>query len=218
MTISAIVIVTALISIGAFNAKDLMNKLVLNPYMVAHRKEYWRLITHGLIHKDFLHLLFNMYVLWGFGQTLGHVFSKPEMFEAQFGPNTWWGSLLGNNAFLMLYVGSIVFAALPSMVKHKNNPGYSSLGASGAVSAVVMAYIIIFPTQKLSLLFIPVPMPAFVMGILFFAYETYMNRRGGTGIAHDAHLFGALFGLIFLLIVMPGVYPRFVEQVLASFR
>lgn len=177
----------------------LKSKLLLRPYNVVHTGQWYRLISHGFIHADFTHLAFNMFVLWQFGSAveskMQQSWSNTSVFDS-FEPS-----------FLVLYFGGMLAAGLPSLWKQRDNPNYASLGASGGVSAVMMAYILLFPTNKL-LLFFVIPMPAFVAGILFFAYERYMNKKGTTGIAHDAHLMGAIFGVIYLLLLDADTLPR----------
>jgi membrane associated rhomboid family serine protease len=177
-------------------------KLLLRPFDVIHKGQWYRLISHGFIHADFTHLAFNMFVLWQFGSSVEY-----QMQQA------WSGSSLIANlepSFLFLYFGGMLAAGLPSLWKQRDNPNYASLGASGGVSAVMMAYILLFPTNKL-LLFFVIPMPAFVAGILFFAYERYMNKRGATGIAHDAHLMGAIFGVVYVLLLDADTLPRMIR-------
>ena len=139
---------------------------MLKPYAVKHNNEWYRILTHGFIHADTTHLFFNLFVLWQFG---GAVENRLAAGQAEQGI-----ALPGNYTFLMLYFGGLLIASIPAMYKHNDNPGYASLGASGAVSAVLMAYILCFPTAKLLLFFI-VPMPAFLAGALFFAYESYIT-------------------------------------------
>ncbi len=177
-------------------------KLLLRPYKVLKNGQLYRVLSHGFIHADFTHLAFNMFVLWQFG-------SLVELYLQQ---NT--GNLLLGivpPSFITLYLGGVVAAAIPSLMKQGDNPNYASLGASGGVSAVMMSYILLFPTQKL-LLFFVIPMPAFVAGILFFAYERYMNKKGGTGIAHDAHLMGAIFGAVYILVLDSTTIPRLIQS------
>lgn len=120
----------------------------------------------------------------------------------------------GVPAFGLLYLGGIAFAAIPGMLKHHNNHNYRSLGASGAVSAVLIAYILHFPTAQL-LLFFVIPMPAFLAGILFFIYEHQMNKRSLGNIAHDAHLWGGIYGLLFTAVTEPLLLFNFAQTVWA---
>lgn len=214
MTIQVIVALTAIISVYALSSRPALEKLMLNPYQVVQHKQYWRVITHGFIHGDYLHLFFNMYVLWEFGRPIFTIFTNQVAFSQVMDSDDWWGAGLGQNLFLMMYLGAIFIASLPGLIKHRNNPGYNSLGASGAVSAVVLVFVLLFPTSTLYLFF-AIPIPAFLAGILFFVYESYMNKRGGTGIAHDAHLFGALFGLLFMALIAPSSLTGFVTKLMA---
>ncbi len=203
--------ITVVASLWGFSNQEGLRKVLMNPYQVVQHKEYHRLLLHGFVHADYLHLFFNMFIFYQFGQILEQAFTQQELFSKVFPEQVFWGEATGTTYFLMLYIGSILFATIPSMVKHRNNPGYNSLGASGAVSAVLISFILLFPMTKLALFFI-VPMPAWVAGILFFVFEAYMNKRGNTGIAHDAHLYGAIFGVLFLTIIQPSVWVRFVGQ------
>ena len=151
-----LVIGTVAISLYAMKRPEQLNKLMLIPYKVAHQKEYYRILSHGFIHADGMHLAFNMFVLWEFGRTV----------EAELGGN-----------FPYLYIGAILISSVPALTKHKDNWQYRSLGASGAVSAVLMAFIIAHPMQTL-LLFFVIPVPAFLAGIMFFMYERYMQKKG----------------------------------------
>jgi membrane associated rhomboid family serine protease len=180
---------TVLVSYLGFQSEKLLQAGMLKPYRVVQGQIH-RLITHGFLHADWPHLLFNMLVLWQFGEwTSAHM---------QENPVPGWIPFSGQQGFLALYFGGMLFAALPALYKHSRNPGYASLGASGAVSAVLMAFIVYFPQAQIAVFFIP--MPAVVAGLLFFAYEQYMDRWGKTRIAHDAHLYGALYGVLFALL------------------
>jgi membrane associated rhomboid family serine protease len=203
-----ILLLTGAISWWAFQDPSRKDQLMLKPYVVKKNREWHRVLTHGFIHADTTHLFFNLFVLWQFGgaveKTLNSGYAEPAVASS------------GNYTFLMLYFGGLLFASLPAMFKHANNPGYGSLGASGAVSAVMMAYILCFPTAKL-LLFFVIPMPAFVAGALFFAYESYMNKQGGSRIAHDAHLYGALYGVLFTFAADSGTFGRLVGAITSIF-
>lgn len=207
---AAILLLTVASSLYGFSNEAWKQKALFNPYSVVHRKEHWRIVAHAFIHADFIHLLFNMYVFYEFGRIIEGIFASPDLYYTIFSGRPFWGELTGRLLYITLYGGAVVFATLPSLRKHRNNPLYNSLGASGAVSAVVIAFILFFPVAELRFLLLPfVPIPAFVIGIFFFWYESYMSRRGGTGIAHDAHLYGALFGAAYLFLVNPGLFLRF---------
>lgn len=208
-----IVGVTVVISLVAMNNRQLVSKLILNPYQVVHRREYYRVITHGFIHADFLHLAFNMYVLHWVGNILEIVLTDSSVFSKCFPEIEFWGVSKGYLIYTMVYLGGLMFAVLPSMKKHNNNPGYNSLGASGAVSSVLMAVVLLLPTYEMNILFIPIDLPAIVVGVLILALEYFMAKRGNTRIAHDAHLFGGLFGIIVLLVVKPQFGLHFLSEI-----
>jgi membrane associated rhomboid family serine protease len=190
-----ILAVTVGASLFAMKRPQILEKLMLVPYNVNHFKEYYRIVSHGFIHADGTHLFFNMFVLWEFGTTV----------EAEMG-----------GAFPVLYFGALLTATIPALTKHKDNANYRSLGASGAVSAVLMAFIVAHPTQPLLLFFI-IPMPAIFAGVLFFLYERHMQKNGGSGIAHDAHIYGALFGLLFSVVKDPSSIDRMVSAIIQLF-
>ncbi len=190
-----ILAVTVGASLFAMKRPQILEKLMLVPYNVNHFKEYYRIVSHGFIHADGTHLFFNMFVLWEFGTTV----------EAEMG-----------GAFPVLYFGALLTATIPALTKHKDNANYRSLGASGAVSAVLMAFIVAYPTQPLLLFFI-IPMPAIFAGVLFFLYERHMQKNGGSGIAHDAHIYGALFGLLFSIVKDPSSIDRMVSAIIQLF-
>lgn len=179
--------ITILATFRAFSDSTLRERLLHIPFEVKHAKEYYRLLTHGFIHANQMHIFFNMYVFYMFGPQIEY-----NLVEAH-------GSSIGRLLFLGFYLGAILFATIPSMRKHSDNPSYRSLGASGAVSAVVMMFMFLRPDAQLLLFFI-IPMPSYVAAIVFFAFEIFMNKRGNSFIAHDAHLWGAVFGIIFLLV------------------
>jgi membrane associated rhomboid family serine protease len=190
-----LLIITAIISIIAFSSPVVMRKLILNPWMVHNRKEYWRLITSGFIHADWMHLLINMFVLFGFGQAV-------EMYyEAYFGEK-------GTYYFTLLYLAAIIIANTPSQAKHKDNPHYNSLGASGAVSAILFAAILFAPWSKVYL-FGVIGVPGIILGPLYLVLEYRMGKKGGSNINHDAHFWGALFGLIFTILLRPSIFMDF---------
>jgi membrane associated rhomboid family serine protease len=190
-----ILAVTVGASLFAMKRPQILEKLMLVPYNVNHFKEYYRIVSHGFIHADGTHLFFNMFVLWEFGTTV----------EAEMG-----------GSFPVLYFGALLTATIPALTKHKDNANYRSLGASGAVSAVLMAFIVAHPTHTLLLFFI-IPMPAIFAGVLFFLYERHMQKNGGSGIAHDAHIYGALFGLLFSIVKDPSSIDRMFSAIIQLF-
>ena len=210
---SIIVAANVILSIIAFQNRDFLSKMLFNAYMVVHRKEYYRVISHAFIHANWLHLFFNMYVLYLFGSQIESIFTEKLYFNYLFPDMEFWGVSRGYLYYTLLYLGGILFASLPAIRKHKDNPSYNSLGASGAVSAVVMAFILLLPTQKLYLFFIPIGIPGFIFGAAYLFYEYYMSKKGGTGIAHDAHFFGAVYGFVLLVILKPMFLVYFFQRI-----
>jgi membrane associated rhomboid family serine protease len=195
----SILAITIIISLLAINDVHLKSKLLLNPYDVVEERNWYRMLTHGFVHADFLHLFFNMYVLYIFGVGVEAVFM--QLFETR-----------GYMMYPLFYIAAILFAGLPALVKHRENPSYNSLGASGAVMAVLFVFILFFPMQKLYFLFIPIGIPAYIMGPIILILEYVLAKRGGTNIAHDAHIAGAIFGIIFMVIAKPEVFIHFINQ------
>lgn len=197
-----IIIITVIVSFTANSNPDLYAKLMFNPYQVVHRKEWFRVITHGFIHdrNSIFHLIFNMYVLYSFGRIAEEILTNLL-------------GVLGVVYFIVLYFGGMIVATIPAIIKHKDNYHYNSVGASGAVSAVLFATIAFIPfSGGIGILFIPVSIPPLVFGILYIAYEVYMQKRGGTNIAHDAHIWGAIFGFLFVLFFVPDAFTNFMAQ------
>lgn len=194
MTISItlyIIIVTSLISIWGFNNEHVIDRLIFYPPAVTENKEYYRFFTCGLIHKDIPHLIFNMYAFFLFGQ--GQTKEGTEyMFGYVFDDKGKW-------LYLVMYVLALAVCLIPTFFKHKANRYYRSLGASGAVSAVVFAYITLDPLRGVGLIFIPVFMPGFLFGTLYLIISYFLSKREGSAINHSAHIFGALFGVVFVL-------------------
>jgi membrane associated rhomboid family serine protease len=194
--------ITVLVSITAMNNQALKNKLMFNAYMIKHRKEWYRFFSNGLIHADWLHLGFNMYAFWMFGREVERVFSFESIYGAK-----------GPLFFILLYVGGLVMSSIYSYERNKDNIYYNSLGASGAVMSVMFSFIIIAPTTPLSLLFLPIPVPAYIFGFIILGVEHYLSRRENTGIAHDAHFWGAVFGIVFTLALKPSLAIDFIHKI-----
>lgn len=207
----ALVIITCIISIGAFNNQKVMDDLIFYPPMVK-RNQWYRFITHGLIHGDAGHLIFNMFALYSFGTALETSFS----YTCLFGDKGKW-------VFLILYLGGLIFASLPDYIKHHNNYHYKSLGASGAVSAVIFARILLIPKAGIGFAFIPgINIPGYIFAVLYLVVSAYLDKRGGGNINHGAHFWGAIFGLIFTIIAVSAwgggldLWENFKEQIQAS--
>ncbi len=200
-----LIVLTSIVSIIAFNNLEFFNKLKFNAYLVYHKKEYSRILSHAFIHSGWMHLIFNMYVLWMFGEMIEPAFSSPDFF-----PHTY---KIGSLLYMLMYVLAIPIATIPSIIKHKNNHYYNSVGASGAVSAVVFTTILLAPTLPLGIIFIPIRLPAYIFGLLYLAYTVYMSKRNKDNIAHEAHFVGSVFGLIFPIILNPGLIENFIFQI-----
>jgi len=204
-----IVIVTCLVSIGGFNNPRMIEDLIFYPPSI-RRGQLYRFITHGFIHADAAHLAFNMLALYSFGQLLEtQVFS----YECFFGN-------MGKLYFLMLYFFGLIFASLPDYIKYKDSFHFRSLGASGAVSAVVFSSIVLLPKSGVGILFIPVQIPGYIFAIIYLGISYYLDRRGGGRINHGAHLWGAVFGILFTVVMVQAltnidVFENFKEQLKA---
>ena len=189
-----ILLITVVTSIRAWNDLSLFNRFILYPYQMAKDKSWYRMITSGLIHGDTWHLAFNMIALYSFS-------------SGSYGLE----SVLGSIQFLLFYVVSLVLSDLSTVVRHKDNPAYRALGASGAVSAVVMAMILNNPSGEIIMLFLPIPIPGWLFGILFVAYSHYASRNSKDNIGHEAHLWGAIVGLVLAWIMSPVIREHFLH-------
>jgi membrane associated rhomboid family serine protease len=194
-----IIFVTAIVSITAFNNVQLFDKLKLYPAAMRTGKDAYRIASYGLIHADWIHLAVNMYVLYNFGEN-----GTELMYTLAFGAK-------GTLFFILLYIGGIVTSVIPSYEKHKNNFGYTAVGASGAVSSVVFAFILFNPLQSFYFIFIPFPIPAYIFGALYMGVSYYLAKQNRGKIGHDAHFFGALFGIMFTILLDKSLAVRFVE-------
>lgn len=206
MTILLIVITSA-ISILAFNRRDISDKLQLNPFAVYHKKEWFRIISHGFIHADWAHLIINMFVLFSFGNAVENIFDQLEV------EGIIKSSVL---SFVILYFTSMILATVTSIKNHKDDPWYNSVGASGAVSAVVFTSIFFQPLAKLYF-YAVIPIPGIVFGVLYLAYSHYMSKKSKDNINHDAHFIGAVFGFLFPLILEPKLINVFLGQLFNVF-
>lgn len=202
-----ILIVTVVVSMSAWNNPELQYKLMMNPYSVVHRRQYYRQLTSGFIHANWIHLGFNMFTFFFFGSLIEQLY----------------GSMLGADGqyyFLALYLVGIVVSDLPSLLKHRDHPHYNSLGASGGVSAVVFSSILFLPLNPICLYgFICIP--GFILGTLYIIYSFYEGKRMADNVNHHAHLVGAIFGLVFSIFIQPTVILDFfvqISQYISEFR
>ena len=189
----ALIGITCLVSWIAFNNRKLADRLILWPPAIDKHRQYDRLLTYGFIHADFMHLLFNMITLFFFGPLIERLMS---------GIGVW--------VFPVFYLSGLVVSILPTYLKNQKNPNYLSLGASGAVSAVLFAFILLQPWQLIFVFFIP--LPAIVFAVLYLGYSIWMDKRGGDRINHSAHLSGAAYGVLFMVVMEPRVLGYFLSQ------
>ena len=199
-----IIIVTVAASFYAWQNPTVYNQWMMNPVAINRKNEFWRFISSGLIHADGMHLFFNMFALYSFGEYLEFYFFK-DMF----------GQQTGGLYYVLLYFGGIILSDVPSFFKNKNNSGYNSLGASGGVSSVIFAAILLNPMQKI--LFYFIPLPGIIFAFLYVLYSVQMSKRGYDNVNHSAHLYGALFGVVFIILVFPQAVVNFSQQLLSFF-
>ncbi len=188
--------ITVLVSWMAFNNMRLLERFILWPPAIRRRHQYDRLITHGFVHADFQHLLFNMITLYFFGRLI-------EQFFADY---------IGHVGFALFYLSALLVAILPTYLRHIDDPSYRSLGASGAVSAILFAFILLQPWAMIYVFVVPVP--AILYGVLYVGYSIWMDRQGRGNVNHSAHLWGAGYGVLFTLLMEPRVGPAFLEHAL----
>ena len=196
LTITLLLIaITVAVSVSAWQQPAIMEKLIYAPRAV-NRGEYWRLLTHGFVHADGAHLLVNMLVLFFFGSSMERVLT----------------GAIGTTGFVLFYLAGIVVAIIPSHIRHRRSAFYRSLGASGAVAAMVFAFILLRPWSMLLVMF--VPMPAIVFAVAYVWYSIWAERRQQDNVNHGAHLWGATWGVGFMLALEPALLARFVERLL----
>ena len=181
--------VTIIVSLNGFNNNNLKERLLFVPFRIKHNNEHLRIISHVLIHADLTHLAFNKFSLYFLGSFLENSFIQ------------YYGFYEGESFFLILYFLGGIFATFIPYYRHHENRNYKSLGASGAVSAIVFAAILWNPTMQLGILFIPIPIPAYIFGPIYLFIEYLADKKGNSVIAHDAHIGGAIFGVIFILLI-----------------
>ncbi len=199
-----IVIVTVLTSVAAFRRQELLYRFDLSPARIVHQKQYYRIFTHAFLHADYFHLGINMLVLYSFGSFIEQKFSALEAEGVIFS---------GPFFYLLLYAGSIAVASLPTITRYRNDEGYSALGASGAVSAVVFAYIFFAPLNKIYF-YMVLPIPGILFGVLYLVYSNYMGKRSKDNINHSAHFWGAVAGFLFPILLEPALFMNFLDQLL----
>jgi len=192
-----LMIIIGLVTYVAWQKPELHARLMLNPHTVVHQKQYYRLLTSGFVHNNSMHLFLNLLTLYFFGLAIEQIFDYS--FKGA-------GILL----YVVFFVTAIVVANIPTMLKYKDQPHYNSLGASGGVSALVLAFVLFDPLQDLCLYGI-LCLPGYLLGALFIAYSVIMSKRNVDNINHDAHLFGAIYGVVFTLLIRPQTLRTFLE-------
>ena len=195
-----IIAITCIVSILCFNGTLNGNKLIFNAYQVWHRKEWYRMLTSGIIHSGWGHLFFNMLTLYFFGRVVEQYFSAA------------FGGVLGAVLYVVLYVSALAISSLGDLVKYRDNWNYNALGASGAVSAVLFASILFAPKMGIYIYLIPIPVPGYIFAPLYLLYCWYMAKRNMDNIGHTAHFWGAVYGILFPYICKPDVHSFCMSQ------
>jgi len=208
-TTTLIIIATCVTSLAAMDRQNIMPEslqrpewmqlLRFNAFLAWHKRQVYRLFSHGLIHADLIHLAFNMLTLYFFGDMV------EQYLQAYF------GTIAGKIIYILMYISAVAVSSSVDLVRHKDNPAYNAVGASGAISAVLFAGILFNPSMRISLLFLPIPAPAWVFGIVYLAFCFYMARRGGDNIGHTAHAVGAIYGFILPVILKPMIFMAFLK-------
>lgn len=184
ITLSLIILTSVISLLALYVAPKMLQAGMLRPYRTIRSQTWYEIITSGFLHGGFTHLLVNMFVLFFFGIVMEQV--------------------LGPFHFISLYFTALIFSALPSFVNHKDNPNYATLGASGAVEAVLFSYIFIFPTEEIIIVLLPIPIPAWFFGLAFLAYSIYESKAKRSNVNHHAHIAGAMWGILYLLLFVPN--------------
>ena len=199
-----IIIITAIVSIGGFSSPKTIDDLIFYPPAVTRRNQWYRFITCGFIHADYGHLIFNMLSLYFFGDNVETIFKL--LFNES-------GTLL----YVLLYISALVVSLIPTYFKHKDSSHYRSLGASGALSAVIFAGLVLVPSSEVFIFFIPIPIPGFIFAPLYLLLSFWMERKGNDNINHSAHIWGAIYGAAFVFVACLSigfpVFESFIDQV-----
>lgn len=198
---NVICIITFFISYQAFSNRTLFDNLKHYPVAESRNKEYYRFITSGFVHGSWVHLLINLFVLWQFGNI------AESIYTARLGP------MMGGLLYTLMYILTLIVADIPSYLKHKDNPAYSAIGASGAVSGVVFVNMLFAPWHWI-LLYAIIPIPYIIAGVAYVIYSSWASKNRNDNIGHDAHLYGALFGVLFTLVTIPEVFRIFTSALM----
>ncbi|MDD2798882.1 MAG: rhomboid family intramembrane serine protease [Bacteroidales bacterium] len=200
-----IIALTSIVSYSAFQNRKLVDQYIFYPPAI-RQGEWWRFATYGVLHADWSHLIFNMFSLYLFGKAVEGVFAQT------------FGFVVGGLLYVLLYIFGLVVSIIPTWLKEKDNDNYSGLGASGAVSGIVFAYIIIYPMSYLGLMFIPVFLPAFIFGGLFVTVSVYLDKKQYGNVNHSAHIIGGIWGIFYLAIIFGlfgdiNLYAHFAQNI-----
>jgi len=199
----ALIAINVIVSLIAMNNQDVLSKALMWPYGVKRYNQFYRFITSGFIHADYMHLFFNMFTLFFFGIAVEHKFSSE--------------GLGGNITYLALYFLGLIASDLPTYIKQKDNYNYHCLGASGAVSAVVFAAIVFNPWSSIYI-YGALKISAFVYAVLYIFYCVMMSKRSSDNINHNAHLWGALLGLGFTIALIAAMQPQLLGDILEELK
>lgn len=186
MTVTlTIIAITSAVSLAAiYLYPQIQSTGMLIPYRVIRRQTWYELFTAGFLHANFTHLLVNMFVLFFFGIVLEQT--------------------LGTAHYVALYLSGLLVSSIPSMMNHSDDPNYATLGASGGVESVLFGFIFLFPTESIYFIFLPIPIPAWIFGLAFLAYSVYESKRGAGNINHQAHIAGAIWGILYMIFFVPN--------------
>lgn len=205
MVTTTFILIILVFSVYCFYDRSKMQKYLFHPYSIKHYNEHYRFLTHAFIHGDTLHLGLNLFSLWMFGYAVEEIYYV-QLFGDQF----------SKLYYILLFTGGIYAASVTEYFRYRNNPAYSSLGASGAINAIMFSFIIIQPFQILNLFFLP--LPAWLLGLLFLSGSYYLSKRK-TGdpqtdrIGHEAHFWGAIYGIVFTIALKPSLVTHFIQTV-----
>ena len=194
-----IIIITVAVSLLCFSRQEVSAALQFSAYDVWHRRQWHRMLSYGLVHGGWGHLLFNMITLYCFGRIV------EQYFSAAFGSS---GPIL----YVVLYVTALVVSTIGDLIKFRNDPSYCAVGASGAVSAILFAAILFEPKMGIYIYLIPVPVPAYIFAPIYLIYCIVMARKNVDNIGHSAHFWGAVYGLLFPLLLRPDIFSHFLNQ------
>lgn len=213
MVTTTLILVILGFSVYCFYDRSQMNKYLFHPYSIKNNNEHYRFLTHAFIHGDTLHLGLNIFSLWMFGYQVEES-DFVNLFTEKYGEEN--AFKLARLAYIGLFTGGIYAASITEYFRNRNNPSYSSLGASGAIEAIIFSFIIINPFQTLYLFVLP--MPAWLLGVLFLAFTYYLSKRK-TGdpetdrVGHEAHFWGAIFGFCYTIALKPELFTQFFKTI-----